>query len=138
MNPPHGQPNHRCDIAVGAPLNLPAPKPGAKTVSTSATPAVQPTATPPQKTTAKTVTPPGMNPQHGEPGHRCDIAVGAPLNSPVTKPGTKTVASTATPAVQSTATPAQKTTPKTVTARGNEPATWRTGTSLRHFSRGTT
>ena len=21
LNPPHGQPNHRCDIAVGAPLN---------------------------------------------------------------------------------------------------------------------
>jgi hypothetical protein len=25
----------------------------------------------------------GMNPQHGQAGHRCDIAVGAPLNSPV-------------------------------------------------------
>src|SRR6188474_1027285 len=24
----------------------------------------------------------GMNPPHGQPGHRCDIAVGAPLNSP--------------------------------------------------------
>jgi hypothetical protein len=23
-----------------------------------------------------------MNPQHGQAGHRCDIAVGAPLNSP--------------------------------------------------------
>ena len=23
----------------------------------------------------------GMNPPHGQPGHRCDIAVGAPLNS---------------------------------------------------------
>ena len=23
MNPPHGQPNHRCDIAVGAPLDSP-------------------------------------------------------------------------------------------------------------------
>lgn len=28
MNPAHGQPNHRCDIAVGAPLNSkPMPKP---------------------------------------------------------------------------------------------------------------
>ena len=26
MNPPHGQPNHRCDIAVGQPLNLPVSK----------------------------------------------------------------------------------------------------------------
>ena len=24
----------------------------------------------------------GMNPPHGQPGHRCDIPVGAPLNSP--------------------------------------------------------
>lgn len=23
----------------------------------------------------------GMNPAHGQPGHRCDVAVGAPLNS---------------------------------------------------------
>jgi len=28
LNPPHGQPNHRCDIPVGAPLNSP---PGANT-----------------------------------------------------------------------------------------------------------
>ena len=27
------------------------------------------------------VTAPGMNPPHGQPGHRCDIAVGAPLAS---------------------------------------------------------
>lgn len=26
MNPPHGQPNHRCDIAVGQPLSLPISK----------------------------------------------------------------------------------------------------------------
>jgi hypothetical protein len=25
-----------------------------------------------------------LNPQHGQPGHRCDIAVGAPLNAPAT------------------------------------------------------
>jgi hypothetical protein len=30
-----------------------------------------------------TTTVKGMNPQHGQAGHRCDIAVGAPLNSPV-------------------------------------------------------
>lgn len=35
LNPPHGQPNHRCDIPVGAPLNsAPAPK---TTTATSAT-----------------------------------------------------------------------------------------------------
>jgi len=78
MNPPHGQPNHRCDIAVGAPLNSPkgqtppappAPKP-ATTVQKVNTP--QPAAT-------VTPTAPGMNPPHGQPGHRCEIAVGAPL-----------------------------------------------------------
>jgi len=28
-------------------------------------------------------TAPGMNPPHGQPGHRCDIAVGTPLSQPV-------------------------------------------------------
>lgn len=75
MNPPHGQPGHRCDISVGAPLN-------SKPVTTTSAPAVSPQ----QNVTMtevpnKTVTAPGMNPPHGEPNHRCDIAVGAPLNS---------------------------------------------------------
>ncbi|HEX5667757.1 MAG TPA: hypothetical protein VFX73_03075, partial [Chitinophagaceae bacterium] len=67
LNPEHGKPGHRCDIAVGAPLNS---KPTAAATTTT-------------KTAAPAVTPvkPGMNPQHGQPGHRCDIAVGAPLNS---------------------------------------------------------
>jgi hypothetical protein len=30
-------------------------------------------------TVTSTSTPPGMNPPHGQEGHRCDIAVGAPL-----------------------------------------------------------
>jgi hypothetical protein len=34
---------------------------------------------------AAIVTKPGMNPPHGQAGHRCDIAVGAPLNSPSNK-----------------------------------------------------
>lgn len=77
MNPPHGQPGHRCDIAVGAPLNSP---PGQK----PATPQPQPTATAAPTTVtpvnnADIVTAPGMNPPHGQPGHRCDIAVGQPL-----------------------------------------------------------
>jgi hypothetical protein len=38
----------------------------------------------------KTKTAPGMNPPHGEPGHRCDIAVGAPLNSKPAAPTTVT------------------------------------------------
>ncbi len=64
LNPEHGQPGHRCDIEVGAPLDAPAkprlnapiaPTPGAQTVA------------------------PGTNPPHGQPGHDCGIPVGAPL-----------------------------------------------------------
>jgi hypothetical protein len=90
MNPAHGQPNHRCDIAVGAPLNSPVAKPVNQTANTPVVPSI---ATPVQ-TTTQIETPAGMNPPHGKPGHRCDIAVGAPLNSPVTKPATQTITPT--------------------------------------------
>ncbi|MBP6425124.1 MAG: hypothetical protein KA278_05330 [Flavobacterium sp.] len=80
MNPPHGQAGHRCDIPVGAPLNSPAPpaQPNSKVPSTpqmTVTPTTSATAT----TTPTTPTPEGMNPPHGQEGHRCDIAVGAAL-----------------------------------------------------------
>ncbi len=98
MNPPHGQPGHRCDITVGAPLNSPPGKtattaPATQPVVTStAQPAVTSTPTAPPVKTA-----PGMNPPHGEPGHRCDITVGAPLNSAPAKPTTtKTATETKT------------------------------------------
>lgn len=80
MNPAHGQPGHRCDIAVGAPLNAPA----TTTTKTNAAPQ-NVTVTPSNVTQVKTTVAPGMNPAHGEPGHRCDISVGAPLNTPVPK-----------------------------------------------------
>lgn len=102
MNPAHGQPGHRCDIAVGAPLNSAPTKPAVMT--TTASPTVTPTAQP--ASTAKTVTAPGMNPPHGEPGHRCDIAVGAPLNSAPTKPATQTITPTVVPSP--TVVPAKK------------------------------
>ena len=95
INPAHGQPGHRCDIAVGAPLDS---KPG----STTAQPNVVTTQQPAQNTviTQQPAKPtlPGMNPPHGEPGHRCDITVGAPLDS---KPATTTV----TPAATTTGVP---------------------------------
>jgi len=88
MNPPHGQPGHRCEIAVGAPLSS-APNKG------TATPAKPATITPTQVTTTSTPAPttpailnpgtgttttaPGMNPPHGQAGHVCSVAVGAPL-----------------------------------------------------------
>lgn len=114
LNPAHGQPGHRCDIAVGAPLNSTS---GAQT--TQANPTGQPiqiqnqtvTATQPAKT-AK-----GMNPPHGQPGHRCDIAVGAPLNS---KPTTTTTTSTSKDnGLGMTVTPANVSTDGKITPQNN-------------------
>lgn len=96
MNPPHGQPGHRCDISVGAPLNSkPAPATPPTTVSTTPQ---QPQVTMKEvPTTTKTA--PGMNPPHGEPGHRCDIAVGAALNSKPAAPAANPVQVMAPPAL---------------------------------------
>jgi hypothetical protein len=90
MNPAHGQPGHRCDIAVGAPLNSPPAQVSTPTINTNTPPTPSITNTAPVINTApaKTVAA-GMNPEHGQPGHRCDISVGAPLNSPVTTPAIK-------------------------------------------------
>jgi hypothetical protein len=67
MNPPHGQPNHRCDIAVGAPLNSkPAP---ANTQATNATTQQAPVTINTQQAQQTTTTAPGMNPPHGQPNH---------------------------------------------------------------------
>lgn len=80
MNPPHGLANHRCDIAVGAPLNspikstAPATPVSTPTVQTPATPAILNSNSAPT-----TATLPGMNPPHGQAGHVCSVAVGAPL-----------------------------------------------------------
>ncbi len=81
MNPPHGQAGHRCDIAVGTPLNSTPNKSASvsKSGSNSATPSIIKSNAP------VVVTKPGMNPPHGLAGHRCDVAVGAPLNSPSSK-----------------------------------------------------
>lgn len=86
MNPQHGQAGHRCDIAVGAPLNSPV----ATAANSTATPQnIQPQVTPATTYTVNnaaasapaTPTAEGMNPPHGQENHRCDIAVGAPLDS---------------------------------------------------------
>ena len=98
MNPAHGQAGHRCDIAVGASLSTPIAKPAAVTKSTQAvTTSTTPTTIPNSplsfntdgKSTITTSTPttpvvtaPGMNPPHGQDGHVCAVAVGAPLPKP--------------------------------------------------------
>lgn len=96
MNPPHGQPGHRCDIPVGQPLNgtPAAATPVTQNVNVSGGNTIQidPNAVSPGKITLdnngkQVKTAPGMNPPHGQPGHRCDIPVGQPLNSkPAPKP----------------------------------------------------
>jgi hypothetical protein len=98
MNPAHGQPGHRCDIAVGAPLNS-APgkatvqpmksntttisssdlKPGTVTTNGATITTVNNNPAPNAAPVTPTVTAPGMNPPHGQEGHDCAVAVGAPL-----------------------------------------------------------
>jgi hypothetical protein len=94
VNPAHGQPNHRCDIPVGAPLNS---QPNGTATATAQPNQVQlqPQVQTITQSAAKTVTAKGMNPPHGQPNHRCDIPVGAPLNS---KPTTTAAAATPAPA----------------------------------------
>ncbi|MDT0641967.1 hypothetical protein RM553_03900 [Zunongwangia sp. F363] len=65
-NPAHGQPNHRCDLPVGAPL-------GKATTNASAPASTQ------SPVRLKSATP-KVNPPHGEPGHDCSVPVGAELN----------------------------------------------------------
>jgi len=102
LNPPHGEPFHRCDIPVGAPLSS-APT-NAKTPTTNnqvkATTPQPPASAPvvvksndptgantgqmnpapvPGPVTASDGPKPKLNPAHGQPHHRCDIAVGSPL-----------------------------------------------------------
>lgn len=117
LNPPHGQPGHKCEIPVGAPLdgsggttaNPITPQPqasGSSSLPSNSFFAQKPTATSSQPTQTITTTPqptpqptpqsqpatpqpvtqttePGFsgkpNPAHGQPGHRCDVAVGATL-----------------------------------------------------------
>jgi len=86
LNPEHGKPGHRCDIAVGSPLDS---KPAAVTNTPASPVTISPNATLPKPVsvtpspatnpTTPAITGAGLNPEHGKPGHRCDIAVGAPL-----------------------------------------------------------
>ncbi|MGA9213539.1 hypothetical protein [Kaistella sp.] len=82
LNPEHGQPYHRCEIPVGAPIDS-APAQNAATqvmpqqnVSSNNfnTNPISPAAS-----TADVGPKPALNPAHGEPHHRCDLQVGAPL-----------------------------------------------------------
>lgn len=92
LNPPHGQPFHRCDIPVGSPLNSVAPTKSAQTKPvtpvnrTGMAPTLENAArlnnqqvNNPAPTSVASGTPPKLNPPHGQPFHRCDIPVGSAL-----------------------------------------------------------
>jgi hypothetical protein len=102
LNPAHGEPGHRCEIPVGAPLSsapaqttaappgqpvqLPSAQQGSVTqkveLQSSPSTAGSPQtimANPAAPNSTSTTTAPGMNPPHGQPGHDCNIPVGAPL-----------------------------------------------------------
>lgn len=75
MNPKHGMPGHRCDIPEGAPLNgTPPPARNNPSVINAPVPQLKQATAPSTQAGVK------LNPKHGEPGHRCDLQVGAPLN----------------------------------------------------------
>ncbi len=114
LNPAHGQPGHRCEIAVGAPL--PSAAINSTTPQATTSPTIQPQnpiinntpqLTVPAKATA------GLNPAHGQPGHRCDIAVGEPLNGKATSATTPVNLST-TPANASAPAPLQSNVPTSI------------------------
>ena len=109
LNPEHGKPGHRCDIAVGAPLDSKpttttavAPQPTISTTQPSITNVKTPVInTTPAKTTTTTAT--GPNPEHGKPGHRCDIGVGEPLDSkPAATVSTQPATTVSTPVINTT------------------------------------
>jgi hypothetical protein len=75
LNPQHGQPGHRCDIAVGAPLNSPPGNAAAPAISSSPAPTISQAPAAAAPASGKT----RLNPAHGEPGHDCSVAVGQPL-----------------------------------------------------------
>ena len=84
LNPAHGQPGHNCALAVGAPLEkaaVPVPKqakPAIVSVPQVETQAI-PTSTVAETPNVSANPNAKINPAHGQPGHNCAVAVGAPL-----------------------------------------------------------
>jgi len=86
LNPAHGLPGHRCDIAVGASLSTPvkASTPQVTSVTTNniPSPVTSPISSP---VTTPSVLSSGaggkLNPPHGQPGHDCAVEVGKPLKN---------------------------------------------------------
>lgn len=82
LNPAHGQPGHRCEIPVGQPLDGSGTT-NSQTISTQTSPVLNNNTSPIINTntnTSNNTNTGNLNPAHGQPGHRCDIPVGQPLN----------------------------------------------------------
>ena len=75
LNPAHGQPGHRCEIPVGAPLDQ-EPASTLQQQQQTTTP-VSSNASPVRLNTSTAT--PLKNPPHGQPGHDCAVPVGADL-----------------------------------------------------------
>lgn len=79
LNPPHGEPGHRCEIPVGAPLD--GSEVNSSVPQTNQSPVIKSTGeVPVNGANTNTGTTGNVNPPHGQPGHRCEIPVGAPLD----------------------------------------------------------
>ena len=74
LNPAHGQPGHRCEIPVGAPLDqAPATTMQQQQTNTPVSTNASPVRVNTSSGTAL------KNPPHGQPGHDCAVPVGADL-----------------------------------------------------------
>lgn len=89
LNPAHGEPFHRCDISVGAPIDSAPQQNSAAPVSNPPmqsnnssfnTNPISPSMAEPASSPQAIGPKPALNPAHGEPHHRCDLQVGAPLS----------------------------------------------------------
>lgn len=75
LNPAHGQPGHRCEIPVGAPLDQDA----SATIQQQQPVTTNPNSSPVRVNNSNAT--PTKNPPHGQPGHDCAVPVGADLTS---------------------------------------------------------
>ena len=122
VNPPHGQPGHVCGTEMqqqNTPTQLQTNTNQQYTVS-------QPTATSKAMVQNAVKVGKGMNPAHGQAGHRCDIAVGAPLNSkpaavPINKSSQVTTQTNTSSNGSFSITPAQNNTPALLTPNNSQP-----------------
>lgn len=82
LNPAHGQPGHRCDIPVGQPLDGSGQQTQTNNTTQQQSPVIKNNGSVPVNSdnNTNTSTDGAVNPAHGQPGHRCDIPVGAPLD----------------------------------------------------------